>query len=85
MASRQANDAVASTKITIIIYKRVFHVAVNTYVAIFRGLDARGSRKLYEQTHTDTCGTTTVMLLTIIIVNATALGSLIRPHAVLVQ
>ena len=52
MASRQANDTVASErcifskKIIIIIYNRVLRVAVNTYVPIFRGLDARGSRKL---------------------------------------
>ena len=46
---QQANDAVASepsifkAKITII---KVFRVTVNTYVPIFRGLDARGGRKL---------------------------------------
>ena len=67
---RQANDAVASehsifsNKITIIIYKRVFRAAVNTYISlpIFRGLDARGGKnyeqahthKNYEQTHTHT-------------------------------
>ena len=36
---------------TIIIYKRVFRVTVNTYVPIFRGLDARGGRKLRTDTH----------------------------------
>ena len=46
---RQANDAVASeeaflVKITII--KVFFRVMVNMYVPIFRGLDARGGRKL---------------------------------------
>ena len=42
-------------------YKRAFRVAVNTYVSlpIFRGLDARGGRKL----RTDTCGTTTVTII----------------------
>ena len=34
-------------------YNIVFRVAVNTYAPIFRGVDARGGRKLlYEQTHT---------------------------------
>ena len=37
-------------KITIIINKIVFRVAVNTYVPIFRGLDARGGRKLRTDT-----------------------------------
>ena len=51
------NDAVASersifSKNPIIIYKRVFRVAVNMYVPIFRGLDARGYRKLRTDTHT---------------------------------
>ena len=32
-------------------YKRVFRVAVNTCVPIFRGLDARGGRKLRTDTH----------------------------------
>ena len=46
---RQANDAVASE--TSIFsehhdYKHFFRVAVNTYVPILRGLDARGGRKL---------------------------------------
>ena len=39
-------------KITIVIHKRVFHVAVNTYVPMFQGLDARGGRKLQTHTHT---------------------------------
>ena len=39
-----------SAKITIIINKIVFLVAVNTYVPIFRGLDARGGRKLRTDT-----------------------------------
>ena len=74
MASRHANYAVASEqsifskKITIIIYKRVFRAAVNTYVPIFRGLDARGGRKLrkhtHTHTHTHTHETTTVTLTT---------------------
>ena len=33
---------------------KVFRVAVNTYVPIFRGLDARGGRKLRTDTHTYT-------------------------------
>ena len=41
-------------------YKRFFRVAVNTYVPLFRGLDARGGRKLL--THIHTYGTTTVTL-----------------------
>ena len=53
---RQANDAVASepsilAKITII---NVFCVAVNTYIPIFRDLDARGGRKLQTDTQTHT-------------------------------
>ena len=45
-------------------YKSFFRVAVNTYVPIFRGLDARGGRKLRTDTHTHTHthGTTTVTL-----------------------
>ena len=39
-------------KITII--KVFFRIAVNTYVPIFRGLDARGGRKLQTHTHTHT-------------------------------
>ena len=50
--TRLALNEVFSAKITIIIYKRVFRVAVNTYVPIFRGLDARGGRKLRTDTHT---------------------------------
>ena len=55
--SRQANDNIVSeqsilAKITII--KVFFHVAVNTYIPIFRGLDARGGRKLRTDTHTHT-------------------------------
>ena len=38
--------------------KRVFRVAVNTYVPIFLGLDARGGRKLRTDTHTHTRRTT---------------------------
>ena len=33
---------------------RVFCVAVNTYASIFRGVDARGGRKLYTNRHTHT-------------------------------
>ena len=42
-----------SVKITIIINKIVFCVAVNTYVPIFRGLDARGGRTLRTDTRDD--------------------------------
>ena len=42
--------AAFSAKITIIIYKRVFRVAVNTYVPTFRNLDALGGRKLQTDT-----------------------------------
>ena len=49
------NEAFSANKITIIVYKRVFRAAVNTYVSlpIFRGLDARGGKN-YEQAHTHT-------------------------------
>ena len=53
----QANDTVASEQRIFSEnhdYKRFFHVAVNTYVPIFRGLDARGGRKLRTDTHTHT-------------------------------
>ena len=46
---RQANDAVASEQSIFSEnhnYKSFFHVAVNMYVPIFRGLDACGGRKL---------------------------------------
>ena len=66
---RQANDAVASEPSIFSEnhdYKSFFRVAVNTYVPIFRGLDARGGRKLRTDTHTHihthTHGTTTVTL-----------------------
>ena len=39
-----------SAKITIIINKIVFRVAMNTYAPIFRDLDARGGRKLRTDT-----------------------------------
>ena len=66
---RQANDAVASEPSIFSEnhdYKSVFRVAVNTYVPIFRGLDARGGRKLnrHTHTHTHTHRTTTVTLAT---------------------
>ena len=55
MHSRQANDAIASEHFSENHdYKRFFRVAVNTYVPIFRGLDARGGRKLRTDTHTHT-------------------------------
>ena len=69
--SRQANDDVASEQSIFSEnhgYKSFFHVAVNTYVPIFWGLDACGGRKLqtdtntHTHTHTHTHGTTTVTL-----------------------
>ena len=54
---RQSNDAVASEPSIFSEnhnYKRFFRVAVNMYVPIFRGLDARGGRKLRTDTHTYT-------------------------------
>ena len=42
---------------------RVFRVAVNTYAPIFRGVDARGGRKLYTNRHTHTRGTATVTII----------------------
>ena len=70
---RQANDAVASGRNIFSEnhdYKSFFRVTVNTYVPIFRGLDAHGGRKLrtdththtHIHTHTDNYGTTTVTL-----------------------
>ena len=47
--SRQANGAVASERSNFSEnhnYKSFSRVAVNTYVPIFRGLDAHGGRKL---------------------------------------
>ena len=55
--SRLANEAVASERSIFSEnhdYKSVFRVAVNMYVPIFRGLDARGGRKLRIDTHTHT-------------------------------
>ena len=52
---RQANDAVASERHIFSenhYYKSFSRVTVNTYVPIFRGLDARGGRKLRTDTHT---------------------------------
>ena len=55
--SRQANDTVVS-ELNIFsenhVYKSIFRVAVNMYVPIFRGLDARDGRKLRTDTHTHT-------------------------------
>ena len=46
------------------IYKKVFRVAVNTYVPIFQGQRACGGRKLGKDTHTRE--TTTLMIIKII-------------------
>ena len=51
---------------------RVFRVAVNTYTPIFRGVDARGGRKLYTNRHTHTRGTATVTIIIKIIRSAAA-------------
>ena len=59
--SLHVNEAF-SAQITIIIHKRVFRVAVNTYVPIFRGIDDVVAEN-YEQTRR----TTTVYHITIII------------------
>ena len=37
--------------------------SVNTYAPIFRGVDARGGRKLYTNRHTHTRGTATVTII----------------------
>ena len=65
MAFRQVNDAVASERSIFSKnhdYKSFSRIAVNTFVAIFQGLNARGSRKLrtdtHTYTHTHTHGTT---------------------------
>ena len=62
---RQANDAVASERSIFSEnhdYKSFFRVAMNRYVYIYLGLDARGSRKLLTDTQTHKHGTTTVTL-----------------------
>ena len=53
---------------------RVFRIAVNTYAPIFRGVDARGGRKLhvYTNRHTHTRGTATVTIIIKIIRSAAA-------------
>ena len=67
MHSRQANDAVVSDRSICSEnhdYKSFSVLRVNMYVPIFRGLDARGGRKLrtHIHTHTHTHETTTVTL-----------------------
>ena len=57
MAFEARNDAVASERSIFSEnrdYKSFFCVTVNTYVPIFRDLDARGGRKLRTDTHTHT-------------------------------
>ena len=46
--------------------------SVNTYAPIFRGVDARGGRKLYTNRHTHTRGTATVTIIIKIIRSASA-------------
>ena len=56
--SRQANDAVASERSIFSEnqdYKSFVRVAVNLYVPIFLGLDARGGRKLRTYTQDNYC------------------------------
>ena len=65
--SRQSNDAVASEPSIFSEnhnYRRFSRIAVNTYVPIFRGLDARGGRKLRTHTHTHTRRTTKTRIIT---------------------
>ena len=50
MHSRQANDAVVSERS--IFSENHDYKSFSTYVPIFRGLDARGGRKLRTNTHT---------------------------------
>ena len=55
--ANKINDAVASERSSFSEnhdYKSFFRVAVNTYVPIFRDLDARGGKKLRTDTHTHT-------------------------------
>ena len=64
---RQANDALASESSIFSEnhnYSSFPRIAVNTYVPIFRGLDARGGRKLRTHTHTHTHGTTKTRIIT---------------------
>ena len=42
--------------------KEFFSVAENTYVPIFRGLDARGGRKLRTERHTRRTTTVTIII-----------------------
>ena len=51
---------------------RVFRVAVNTYAPIFRGVVARGGRKVYANRHTHTRATATVTIVIKIIRSAAA-------------
>ena len=46
--------------------------SVNTYEPIFRGVDARGGRKLYTNRHKHTRGTATVTIIIKIIRSAAA-------------
>ena len=60
---RQTNDAIASEPSIFSEnhdYKRFSRVSVNSYVPIFRGLDACGRKKIQTDRHTH--GTTTVTL-----------------------
>ena len=52
MMPQLLNEAfLAKITIIIIILYKFFRDAVNTYIPIFRGLDANGSRKLRTGTH----------------------------------
>ena len=63
MTLQLLDETFSANKITIIIYKRVFRAAVNTYVSlpIFRGLDARGGKN-HEQAHTQHAGTIIIII-----------------------
>ena len=54
---------------------------MNTYVPIFRGLDARGGRKLRTDTHTHTDGTTTMNTTLIKIGVVIFIGVAMQPEA----
>ena len=61
----QANDALASERSIFREnhdYNSFFRVAVNTYIPILQGLDARGGRKLRTDIHIHTQVTTIVTL-----------------------
>ena len=52
--TRPLNSRPRALALAMYLHIFIFRVAVNTYVPIFRGLDARGGRKLRTDTHTHT-------------------------------